>query len=273
MRLLRFAGFLLALVTSAVAAEIKVATLNCLLLFDPRINHSGSVDEQEQMTLEQYNAKLANLASLANGFDVVGLQETGGKAEIAALANSANMHWAWERGTDTATGQEVGLMYRLPGWSVTSRGRVRELDRVISKHLFVEAKTSTARVLFLVVHLVRPIGNQAAKQKGQLEAVGRWMTAQAAAHPSAVVVVLGDTNSTLTAPGSSVYGVGIEAGELLNWRSTHLTNKPFDRLALLGPGKWRDVQIRKPPFGNRPAAAVRRVWTDHYLFGATLVVP
>ena len=48
----------------AVAAEIKVATLNCFLLFDPRIDHRGKLDDEQRMSLAQYNEKLGNLSAL-----------------------------------------------------------------------------------------------------------------------------------------------------------------------------------------------------------------
>jgi hypothetical protein len=176
-RLNRFRSAILAalLVSAAIAADVRVATLNCFLLFDPRIDHRGKVDDEERMTLQQYDTKLTNLGSLLKGYQVVGLQETGGRKEIADLAERAGMEWAWTQGTDTATGQEVGLLYKLPLWKVTSRGRVPDLDRVVSKHLLVEAAAGNQRILFLVVHLIRPIGNQLLKHKAQLTAVGAWM--------------------------------------------------------------------------------------------------
>ena len=192
----------LALAVAALAADIKVGTLNCLLLFDPKIEHRGKVDNEQQMTVEQYQQKLVNLTTLMRGYEVVGLQETGGRAEIAALAKMAGMSWAWEQGKDTATGEEVGLLYHLPGWTVSSKGRVAELDRLVSKHLLVEAKKGTHRVLFLVVHLLRPMGTQVEKHKQQLAGIGAWMTQQTTADPKAAVVVLGDTNSTLTEIGA-----------------------------------------------------------------------
>jgi hypothetical protein len=76
--------FLLA-ATVSVAAEIKVATLNCFLLFDPRIEHRGKLDDEQRMSVAQYNEKLGNLSSLIRGYDVVGIQETGGRAEVDAL--------------------------------------------------------------------------------------------------------------------------------------------------------------------------------------------
>ena len=103
----------------SVAAEIKVATLNCFLLFDPRIDHRGKLDDEQRMSLAQYNEKLGNLASLMRGYDVVGIQETGGRAEVDALAAKAGMKGLWAKGNDTATGQEVGLLYKLPGRTAT----------------------------------------------------------------------------------------------------------------------------------------------------------
>lgn len=269
---LHLAATVLLLAVGAHAAELRVATLNCFLLFDPRIEHRGKVDNAERMTPAQYQEKLSNLASLLKGYQVVGLQETGGRAEIAALAERAGLQWLWTPGNDTATGEEVGLLYQLPGWTVNSRGRVPELERLLSKHLLVEARQASHRVLFLVIHLLRPIGNQSIRHQQQLAAIGEWMRAQAAADHRTTIVVLGDTNSTLTERGTSLFGLGLEAGEKIGFRATHLAAKAFDRLVLLGPASWREVEVRVPPYGSRPAAPLKRVWTDHYLLGADLVL-
>jgi hypothetical protein len=82
---------LLLAATVSAAAEVKVATLNCFLLFDPRIDHRGKLNDEQRMSLDQYNEKPGNLASLMRGYDVVGIQETGGRAEVDALAAKAGM--------------------------------------------------------------------------------------------------------------------------------------------------------------------------------------
>ena len=52
-RKLPVALFLLILAaTVSVAAEIKVATLNCFLLFDPRIDHRGKLDDEQRQAYE-----------------------------------------------------------------------------------------------------------------------------------------------------------------------------------------------------------------------------
>ncbi|MEI8088006.1 MAG: hypothetical protein WCG63_00265 [Opitutaceae bacterium] len=263
--------FLLATAVS-VAAEIKVATLNCYLLFDPRIEHRGKLDEQQRMSVAQYNEKLSNLASLIRGYDVVGIQETGGRAEVDALAAKAGMQGLWIKGNDTATGEEVGLLYKLPDWTVNSASRTPELDRILSKHLLVEMQNGDHRALFLVIHLIRPIGNQLAKHRQQLEAIKTWMRYQHASHPGWLIVVLGDTNSTLVERGSSLFGFGVEAGESVDFKPTHLNRSVYDRMVLLGPGTWHNVEIKAPPYDNRPPAALKRVWTDHFRLGGEIVL-
>ena len=264
----QLALFLL-LTVAALAADLKVGTLNCYLFFDPAIDHRGKVDDANRMTAQQYQTKIANLATLTKGYQIVALHETGGRDEIAALAKAAGMSWAWSKGNDTATGQEVGILHNLPGWKVTSKGRVGELDRVVSKHHLVQATKDKAKVYVLAVHLLRPIGAQAEKQARQREAIGVWATGLLAREPGATVVIVGDTNNTDRQP---LYGIGREAGELNGFAATHLTNKCYDRLVVAGAGKWTNVEILKPPYGKKPNDTNKRVWTDHYFVGATLRV-
>ena len=109
---------LLLAATVSVAAEIKVATLNCFLLFDPRIEHRGKLDDEQRMSLAQYNEKLGNLSSLMRGYDVVGIQETGGRAEVDALAAKAGDAGSLGKGkrhSDRARGRPVVQVARLDG--------------------------------------------------------------------------------------------------------------------------------------------------------------
>ncbi len=263
-----FALFLL-LAVAAIAADLKIGTLNCYLFYNPAIDHPGKVDDANRMTVEQYQTKIANLATLTKGYQIVALQETGGRDEITALATTSGMSWVWTKGKDTATGQEVGILHNLPEWKVTSKGRVAELDRVVSKHLLVMATKDTAKVYVLAIHLLRPIGAQADKQAKQREAIGTWATSLLAREPNSTVVIVGDTNNSARQP---LYGVGREAGELNNFAATHLTNKCYDRLVVAGAGKWESVEVKRPPYGPRPNDTNKRVWTDHFFVGATLRV-
>jgi endonuclease/exonuclease/phosphatase family metal-dependent hydrolase len=266
-KILRRIALFLLVAGAALGADLKVGTLNCYLLFDPAIDHRGKVDDDNRMTSAQYQQKLTNLATLTKGYDVVALQEIGGKAETAALAKAAGFSWAWTQGRDTATGQEVALLHNLPNWQVTSKGRVAELDRVVSKHLLVLATKGQERVYFLAVHLLRPIGAQQQRQESQRKAISAWVQGLLARESGSAVVILGDTNNSSR---ESLYGLGNDAGELNGYAATHLTNKCYDRLVVAGTGKWTDLKIVKPPYGRKPNDTNKRVWTDHYFVGATL---
>jgi hypothetical protein len=267
LRTMRCGALFFLLAVAALSADLKVGSLNCYLLFDPVIDHRGKVDDTNRMTAEQYRTKLANLMTLTKGYNVVAVQETGGRAEVAALAQAAGTSWIWSQGNDTATGEEVAVLHKLPGWTVTSMGRVAALDKVVSKHLLVLATHEKERVYFLAVHLLRPIGSQSEKHDRQRAAIGAWVKDQLVREPGASVVVLGDTNNS---DHASLYGIGHEVAELNGFAATHLSGKPFDRLVVAGPGSWSAVEIRKPPYGTKPNETNKRVWTDHYFIGATL---
>ena len=268
-KILRPFVFFLIIAGAAFGTDLKVGTLNCYLLFDPAIDHRGKVDDDNRMTSAQYQQKLTNLATLTKGYDVVALQEIGGKNETAALAKAAGYSWAWTQGRDTATGQEVALLHNLPSWQVTSKGRVAELDRVVSKHLLVLATKGQERVYFLAVHLLRPIGAQQEKQEGQRRGIGAWAQTLLARESGATVVILGDTNNSSR---ESLYGLGNDAGDLNGYSPTHLTNKCYDRLVVAGNGKWTGIEVLRPPYGRKPNDTNKRVWTDHYFVGAVLSV-
>jgi hypothetical protein len=265
--LTQYLALYLFIAAAALAADLKIGTLNTYLFFDPAINHPGKVDDGAKMSADDYRTKIANLATLVKGYNIVALQETGGRAEITALANAAGMSWLWTKGKDTATGQEVGILFELPGWKVVSKGRVPELDRVVSKHLLAAATKGAAKVYVLAVHLLRPIGTQAEKQAKQREAIGMWAKALLAREPEVTIVVAGDTNCS---DRRSLYGVGSDAGDLNAYAATHLAGKCFDRLVVVGPGKWASIEIKRPLYGPRPNDANKRLWTDHYFVGATL---
>jgi hypothetical protein len=258
---------------AAVAAEIRVATLNCYLCFDPAVDHPGKIDDENRMTPEEYQSKITNLASLVKDSDFIGLEEMGGRDEVEALAAKTGFEWAFAQGKDTYTGENVAGLYRLPGWKVTVNGRVAALDKVLSKHLLVTAKKGSETVRFLVIHLLRPIGANEAKHQGQLSAIRTWADEVLRLEPASTIVVLGDTNDTKTVAGSSLLGVGREANELTGFAATHLDGHPYDRLIVLGVGSWAAAEIVRPPYPKRPNNDTKRVWTDHYLLTGRLALP
>lgn len=257
----------LSLLVAAVAGDIRVATLNCYLFFDPAIDHPGQVDDNNPLTRETYVRKVENLAQLASKYDVVGLQETGGRKEISDLAAALGFDWGYAKGRDTYTGQEVGFVYRrLPGWKFTVNGRVADLDRVLSKHLLMTAVKDGVRVRFLTVHMIRPIGQNADKHRAQTQAINAWAEAEMRT-PSTIVVVLGDMNYGERSP---LFNFGSEVNQANGYAATHLSGRAFDRMTASAPAKWSEIEIVAPPYGRRPNDHLKQIWTDHYLVGARL---
>lgn len=246
------------------AAEIKVASLNCHRLSAPIPDGSESSRGHGRLTRSEYEQKILNLSSLMEGYDVVALQEVGGAAEISALAVKSGMLAL------PVPDRGIGLIYKLPGWNVRSLGRVDDLEPLVRRHLLVEAVRDSKRILFLVIHLDRASEVTLPNYRRQVELIGNWMRAETASDPDAVLVVLGDVNSGREVMGASIFGIGSDAGWDRGIRSTHIRGRPMDRMVLAGPAVWKSVEVRSPPFGNRPQAALVRLWTDHFLIGAVL---
>lgn len=270
-RLLAIAALGLGLAAGLVRAEdVRVATLNCCLLFSPAVSHESDVGKESPLTPAQYREKIRNLLTLVKDADFVGVEETGGRAELEDLARASNRQWAFAKGKDVFTGEEVGALYSLPGWKVMVNGRVGELDRLVSKHLLVTAMKDKIRIRFLVVHLLRPLGGNESKHQAQVAAIGRWAAKLRAMEPDTSIVILGDTNDARVVRGGSLFGVGRESGELLGFSATHLDGNPYDRIVLVGTGMLLNAGVQRPPFGGRPNNATKRVWTDHFAMEATL---
>jgi endonuclease/exonuclease/phosphatase family metal-dependent hydrolase len=256
--------------TLALEGQVRVATMNCYLLFKPGIEHRGKVDDKHPMSADTYREKVNNLANLVKNLDFVGLQEIGGRAELEDLARAGGYRAAYAPGKDTFTGEEVGALYKLNSWQVRVQGRVPSLDRLLSKHLLVTATQENRRVAFLVVHLIRPIGANAQKHQEQLDAITSWAKGLLAQDQTLSIIVLGDTNDDSVRHGSSLLGLGIEANELTGFAPTHLVGKPFDRLILIGRGSWSDAEITRPPYSRKPNELQKTLWTDHFPLQATL---
>jgi endonuclease/exonuclease/phosphatase family metal-dependent hydrolase len=247
--------------------QLAIGTLNCRLLFNPAINHRGSVDDQNRVTPEIYRQKLKNLAGLLAETDIIALQETGGPVEIRELAALLNMQTHWVQGRDTFTGQETGFLTRkIPGWEFKTTGRDPKLEN-LSKHLTLKAtrRTTGEQILLLNVHLIRPIGKNAGKHQGQLLAIHNWITNQNQKNPEATILVLGDFNSKNPA---NLFDPKIrDAGR--NTGPTHIDGSRYDRIFVAGPKDPQTTRIQRPPFGKKPNKLQITLWSDHFLLTTT----
>lgn len=280
MKITRFVFVLTLFWSTAWADVFRVGTLNCFLLFSPAINHPGKVDEESAMTVDVYENKLENLARLskADRFDVLSIQEVGGREEVSALAAKAGMEFCFAKGRDTYTGQNVALLYQAKaGYKITPIGRVGELDSALSKHVLLRYSPVSGKaggnLYFLAIHLIRPIGSSAEKHDQQLASIARWAEGVLLREPDAVVLVAGDTNNPKNVKGGSCLGFGFEAGELIGYPATHLNGRTYDRLVVAGSGKWVNSSILRPSYGKKPNESLVRVNTDHFLLSGVFETP
>lgn len=254
------------LFVSSLWADLSVATLNTYFLFSPE-NTERTTLKREALTPDQYHQKVRNLATLLVSAkpDVVALQEIGSELEGEDMAQALTSLWPeggkWEvcfsQGKDTYTGQDVVTLVRSSAVQVRRYGRSRDLDN-LSKHLVAYVSKDNKTYAVLNVHLVRPIGEQAAKNAEQIRAISQWGAAQ-----SGGIVVLGDFNNDTR--NLLPYR---EAADLTNWQATHLAGRVFDRIYSLPAPK--QAQVIRPPYARKPSDAQKTLWTDHYLVVAVL---
>ncbi|MGO9201366.1 MAG: helix-hairpin-helix domain-containing protein [Limisphaerales bacterium] len=113
----------------------------------------------------------------------VGFQEIGGGEDLAAPAHSAtpqyghNYQALFARGKGMATGQNVGaILDRSSGWGVYGQAsRVSDLERELSEHLVLRLTNAVTSMDICVVHLRRPIGNDAIEKylgSGMVKGIG-----------------------------------------------------------------------------------------------------
>lgn len=248
------------------AVSLHVATLNCYLCFDPSVQHAGHVDDEDanRLSPDAYRQKIANLASLTKDCQLVGLQEVGGEAEVAAIAKAADLGYAFVQGKDTFTGENVGLLYRLPpGWKLQKAYRHPGLDS-LSKHLVCDFSDGREKVTVVVFHLIRPVRERGiTKHARQLSELREFATTYANGF-SRPILFLGDSNRR---EREAPFPVAADASPLINYGPTHLDGQSYDRMFATA-GAFSGAEVTRPPYGRKPSSSNKRIWTDHFLFSA-----
>lgn len=245
------------------AVSLQVGTLNCYLCFDPAVEHAGKVDDANKLSESEYRQKIQNLAGLAKGCEVVGVQEVGGSDEIAALAKGAGLEYAFVPGKDTFTGENVALLFRLPaGWRLQRAYRHPGLES-LSKHLVCDFSDGKERFSVVVFHLIRPIGKNAEKHAQQIAALEGFASTHAPGFPRPILF-LGDANSR---ERKAIFPVAADASALTGYAPTHIDRQSYDRM-MANAGRFSDAIVARPPYGTRPSRTNVRLWSDHFLFSA-----
>jgi endonuclease/exonuclease/phosphatase family metal-dependent hydrolase len=185
--------------------SLRLATLNTEFLFDGRGDEgrTGFVRSGAPQAAQAHLKRVARLLGRLDA-DVVMLQEVENADVLNRLARSAlleGMNYAahFVQGTDHFTGQDMGLLARVP---VTATGRTDERARVgsssedygVSKNLYARLRWQGTPITLIGVHfLARPTDrSRTDKREAQAEVIRRLVVAEQDA--GRAPVVLGDFN-------------------------------------------------------------------------------
>lgn len=248
--------------TASMVWSIEVATLNCYLLFSP-VNEEKTGMPRAAVSQEVYASKIANLASLVGRArpDVLALQEIGSRVEAEDLSKAIQAAWpeggswgvSFVQGKDTYTGQDVALLSR----SSVKVGKAQRSPKLenLSKHLVVSVTMEDKSYTVVVVHLLRPIGNNKARHVGQITALEDF----AGSTKSSPLIILGDFNSP---------DVFFPYLNKTPPQPTHVSGKQLDHI--YSSTVLKRTELFKPPYGKRPNDQQRSTWTDHFLLFADI---
>jgi endonuclease/exonuclease/phosphatase (EEP) superfamily protein YafD len=255
------------------AGELRVGTLNAQFYFRPERN-SQVTNANRPANAQEFETKTANLGKLISQDtpDVLGLQEVGGLEETNILGYTVGMTAYFTPGRDTFTGQNVAFLVNPDSeWKVRKCSRIGALED-ITKHAALVLKNQSGQEAVVVnVHLIRPIGDAAAKQNRHLALLSEWSHMMATSYPNVLVIILGDFNNRSK---SAILGDTMqEVGPATNWAPTHINGSAYDRI-FYGNGLTLVGQtILRPPYGKKPNDLLLRVWSDHFFFRADFKTP
>ncbi len=146
------------------------------------------------------------------------------------------------------------------GLSIKKTSRVAALEN-LSKHLLVTIEADGKRYAVLVVHLLRPIGQNEAKHLAQLASIRAWAESMKQNTPDTTIVVLGDFNNH----GKKLLPL-TDSAALTDYAPTHLSGNAYDHI--FTSGKLSMVEIIRPPLPKHPNDTNKALWTDHFLVKA-----
>ena len=253
----RLVLFLLtAVVVSTATADIRIGTWNVEWLYDHKNSKTGVTLEKEMNapSKKEYFQRIDSFAEAINKLnpDFLALQEIEGRHILKALAGALRSgygkryRYAFIEGTDTHTGQDVGLLIR-EGWNHQQK-RFRfdrnsnPRGRNLSKHLRVDLSRGNERFTVVIVHLL----TDQKKRLQQAYTLRSWLDEL----DRKQLVVLGDFNTkarfSQTSKGSDVGVIRgfktasanddlYDAHQKLGKRATHVSGRQLDRILLSRP--------------------------------------
>jgi len=210
-------------------AELKVLTLNSEWLWTP---YDGKVDGKKfnkgDMHPAQYQNELEFYSSLIMQYqiDIVAISEIENRQVADELAAKLGMGWKayFRQGRDTATGQDVALLSKLPvvKGSVTDFGfpygriqgsnKKKRLSKIVGAMFWVADGTTKSKVGVVTSHFLSKRNNSFKKnQNRNRQAFALTKAISAFSDDTDKIVVLGDLNDDIN---SSTLKIVLGGGKL-----------------------------------------------------------
>jgi predicted extracellular nuclease len=255
-------------VRGPVADEISVATQNLWRLFD------DVADGGQVLSADLYDLKRAKLSrqivDVLRMPDVVAVQEVENQKVLAALASDIAARSSRPtyravvlEGSDPG-GIDVGFLIR-PDWKLLSVSQLMVALSLEGKPLFdrpplhIVVQDHTGQRLELInVHLKSLKGSEhpskakriAVKRRQQAEALTKWWRQYQQAHPSVVLVMLGDFNATPEVLGG-VDVLGYLSAQGLRSASVHMpANERYSYVFQCRPELIDNILLSSGGFGR-----------------------
>ncbi|MFT5116275.1 MAG: endonuclease/exonuclease/phosphatase family metal-dependent hydrolase [Parasphingorhabdus sp.] len=267
-KILSLTLFLTLLSSLGNADGLRVGTWNAEWLYDHKPSKTGVTLERQMSAPNkaEYWQRIKTFAVAINELDVdfLALQEIEGRHVLKALAGALraefgqSYRYAFVEGTDTHTGQDVGLLVR-EGWTYKpSRFRfdrnAQQDGRNLSKHLRVDLSRDGQSYSVVIVHLI----TDKKKRLQQARTLHGWLSKL----DNKGLLVMGDFNTKQKLDQTSQSGdMGtirglhtatskddlLDSHKKLSQRQTHVSGRELDRI-LLSPDLWKrlkKVEVRR----------------------------
>lgn len=203
------------MVNSLCFADIRAMTINTEWLwtpFDKKVD--GSLKHLKDMSEADYLAEISFYSQQiqAKNIDVVSLSEIENEQVANEIVRKLGSEWAvyFKQGRDTATGQDVAIISRLPYVSgsltdfdfpagfIAGEGKAKKLTKVVGAQFWINKGSDKQKLGVITAHLLSKRNENKHKAKNrEKQALGLKLAIEKYRAETNALLVLGDFNDQL----------------------------------------------------------------------------
>lgn len=209
---IRLAVVLCCLFTSHTFADLRVITINAEWLWTPFDNKvDGNIKTTRDMSIPAYTEELSFYAKLiqSGDIDIVAINEIENEQVAKELAHKLGKQWRYyfKQGLDTATGQDVALLSRLPyvegsltdfnfpSAKLSVMDKPKKVTKLVGAQFWYEQNGQKAKIGVITAHfLSKRNENQQKAENRQKQALALRQAINQYYRDTDRLIVLGDFN-------------------------------------------------------------------------------